>query len=72
MNDTLMTVKEAAEYLKLSEFTVRKLCRTGKITAVKYPGAKMWRIPRMELEKMIENRSKMIENRSKMIENRSK
>jgi len=51
MNDTVMTVKEAAECLKLSEFTVRKLCRTGQIAAVKYPGGKMWRIPRTELQK---------------------
>ncbi len=51
LNDVVMTVKEAAECLKLSEFTVRKLCRTGKIAAVKYPGGRMWRIPKAELKK---------------------
>ena len=53
MNETLLTVKEVAECLKISEFTVRKLCRTGKITAVKYPGGLMWRIPTSELKKFV-------------------
>ena len=51
MNETLLTVKEAAECLKLSEFTIRKHSRSGKITAVKDHGGKMWRIPTAELKK---------------------
>jgi excisionase family DNA binding protein len=56
MHETLLTVREVAEYLKISEFTVRKLCRTGKITAVKYPGGSMWRIPASELKKFVGER----------------
>lgn len=41
----LLTVQEAAAYLRLSPQSVREMCRTGKLPAVRVgPKAGMWRI----------------------------
>ena len=34
-NDKLLTVREVADILRLEEFTVREMCRDGRIPAVK-------------------------------------
>jgi len=53
MNDQLLTVREVAERLKLSEFTVRKMCREKRLPGIKISGGKEWRIPMSELKDYI-------------------
>ena len=53
MNDQLLTVREVAERLKLSEFTVRKMCREKRLPGIKISGGKEWRIPLSELKDYI-------------------
>lgn len=43
----ILTVKEAAEYLSLTEETVRETCRRGDLKAHKIN--RRWRIPRKNL-----------------------
>lgn len=47
----LYTVSQAAKYLSLSEVQVQRLCRTGKIPAVKV--GCVWRISRSRLLKQL-------------------
>jgi excisionase family DNA binding protein len=44
----LMTLRELAEYLRVSMRTAYKLCYDGAVPAVKVGGS--WRIPRAELD----------------------
>lgn len=46
--DTIMTVKEVSDYLRLAESTVYKLAREGKLPGRKVGGA--WRFSRQQLE----------------------
>jgi len=46
----VFTVDEAAQYLKLSAYTVRKLLREKRLHGVKLPGGKSWRIRKDDLE----------------------
>jgi excisionase family DNA binding protein len=52
MSEELLTVREVAERLKISEYTVRKLCRAQKIRAKKLPGGSEWRISSAEIDKL--------------------
>lgn len=45
----LLTAEEAADMLRLSSYTVRKLLREGEIKGVKV-GKRQWRVKREELE----------------------
>ncbi|MGS2723002.1 methylation-associated defense system helix-turn-helix domain-containing protein MAD1 [Porticoccus sp. GXU_MW_L64] len=56
MNNDIMTVKEVAEYLKITEKTAYRLTAEGKIPGFKVGGA--WRFRRTEIEIWIENQSK--------------
>ena len=56
MNNDIMTVKEVAEYLKITEKTTYRLTAEGKIPGFKVGGA--WRFRRTEIETWIENQSK--------------
>ncbi|MCA9473537.1 MAG: helix-turn-helix domain-containing protein [Pseudomonadales bacterium] len=56
MNNDIMTVKEVAEYLKITEKTAYRLTAEGKIPGFKVGGA--WRFRRTEIETWIENQSK--------------
>ncbi len=56
MNTTdLLTVEEAARYLKISKGTVWRWCRTGKLRGAKI--GHLCRIRRKDLEAMIESDS---------------
>ena len=55
MNNDIMTVKEVAEYLKITEKTAYRLTAEGKIPGFKVGGA--WRFRRTEIENWIENQS---------------
>ena len=48
--DEILTVREVAEYLKLSRTTVWRWCHAGKLQAFKV--GRSWRIHRSELERI--------------------
>ena len=50
----LLTTREAAAYLRLSESRVRSLCRSGEIPALRLNGVGRYRIPRSELLEHLE------------------
>jgi excisionase family DNA binding protein len=49
MEDELLTVSQAADYLKLSEKTVRRLISSQKLLAAKV-GDRSWRIKESNIE----------------------
>jgi excisionase family DNA binding protein len=49
--DDLLTIEEAAEYLKLSKRTTWRWCRSGRLPAFKI--GHQWRISRAELQELI-------------------
>jgi len=60
--DEILTVREVAEYLKLSRTTIWRWCNEGKLHAFKV--GRGWRIHRLEVEKMVgQNLEAMEENR---------
>lgn len=52
MNTDIITIKEVAEYLKLTEKTAYRLAAEGKIPGFKVGGS--WRFKRSEIEKWID------------------
>ena len=50
------TVEELARYLKLHEYTIRRLARDGKIPSFKAGG--QWRFDVMEIKKWRKNQNK--------------
>ncbi|MDO8690799.1 MAG: helix-turn-helix domain-containing protein [Dehalococcoidia bacterium] len=50
--DEVMTVKEVARYLRVSQSTVWNWCREGKLPAFKV--AHQWRVRRSDLNRAIE------------------
>ncbi|MGA9347416.1 MAG: helix-turn-helix domain-containing protein [Anaerolineae bacterium] len=49
--DEILTVREVAEYLKLSRTTIWRWCNEGKLQAFKV--GRGWRIHRSEVEKIV-------------------
>jgi excisionase family DNA binding protein len=49
--DEILTVREVAEYLKLSRTTVWRWCSQGKLQAFKV--GRGWRIHRSEVERIV-------------------
>ena len=52
----IMTIREVADYLKLTEKTAYRLAADGKIPGFKVGGS--WRFRRSEIEKWIDTQSK--------------
>jgi excisionase family DNA binding protein len=50
-SDELLTVQEAAEFLKATPSTITKWCREGILPSVKL--GKVWRISRRGIERMV-------------------
>jgi len=50
------TVEEVAEALKLHPYTIRRLCREGKIPAFKFGG--QWRFDKQELDNLRKRKNK--------------
>jgi len=48
------TVEELAKYLKLHEYTIRRLARAGKVPSFKAGG--QWRFDKAEIQKWIANK----------------
>ena len=55
------TVEEIAQYLKLHEYTVRRLARSGKIPSFKAGG--QWRFRRDEIDKWSKKETGVTDNR---------
>ena len=53
--DEILTVREVAEYLKLSRTTIWRWCNEGRLQAFKV--GRSWRIHRSELERITRARS---------------
>ena len=53
MNDELFTVKQAAEYLKLSDRSVHKLIADKKLLASKV-GMRSWRIKKIDIDAFLQ------------------
>lgn len=53
MNEEILTLKEVAVYLKLTEKTAYRLAAEGKLPGFKVGGS--WRFKRDDLEKWIQN-----------------
>ncbi len=51
----LMTIKEVADYLRLSKVTVYKMTRQGKIPALKI--GKQWRYNKSEIDSWVQQKS---------------
>lgn len=51
----LMTIKELADYLRLSKVTVYKMTRQGKIPALKI--GKQWRYNKAEIDTWVKQKS---------------
>jgi len=49
------TVEEVAEALKLHPYTIRRLCREGKIPAFKFGG--QWRFDKNEIDAFIRSKN---------------
>jgi len=56
MNSDIMTVKEVADYLKITEKTAYRLAAEGKIPGFKVGGA--WRFRQTEIDKWIDAQSR--------------
>ncbi|MFZ5787404.1 MAG: methylation-associated defense system helix-turn-helix domain-containing protein MAD1 [Acidobacteriota bacterium] len=55
MTDDILTIREVADYLKVTERTLYRLAQEGKIPAFKVGGA--WRFRRGDLEQWIKSQS---------------
>jgi excisionase family DNA binding protein len=61
MNDQILTLKEVAEYLKLTEKTAYRLAAEGKLPGFKVGGS--WRFRQTELEDWITQQHKAADNK---------
>ncbi|MEQ8228173.1 MAG: helix-turn-helix domain-containing protein [Rhodospirillales bacterium] len=57
MDDEILTIKEVAAYLKLTEKTAYRLAAEGGIPGFKVGGS--WRFRRGEIEQWIDDKSKL-------------
>jgi excisionase family DNA binding protein len=58
-DDRLLTVPEVAEQLRMSEETVRRLLRSGRLKGRRYGSTRLgWRIPASELRRFITEEGK--------------
>jgi len=55
MTDDILTIREVADYLKVTERTLYRLAQEGKLPAFKVGGA--WRFRRGDLEQWIKSQS---------------
>ncbi|PIQ86219.1 MAG: DNA-binding protein [Candidatus Omnitrophica bacterium CG11_big_fil_rev_8_21_14_0_20_45_26] len=55
--DDLMTLRQVADYFKVSEITIHRLTQKGAIPAFKI--GRQWRYNRTHIMQMVQNRSKL-------------
>lgn len=63
MTDQIMTIKEVAEYLKLTEKTAYRLAAEGKLPGFKVGGS--WRFKSQDIEAWIEEKKSKFKNNDK-------
>ena len=63
MNDQILTLKEVAEYLKLTEKTAYRLAAEGKLPGFKVGGS--WRFRQSDIENWINKQAQEIEAKVK-------
>lgn len=61
MNNTMLTLKETAEYLRISTKSARKLIQDGELNAAMI--GKRWKIRPEDLQRFIRSRQPGAENR---------
>lgn len=52
-SNKLFNTEELAVILNVSEKTVRAMCRSGVIRAIKLPGGRTWRVPEDEVARLV-------------------
>ena len=70
MNTDIMTIKEVADYLRLTEKTAYRLAAEGKIPGFKVGGS--WRFMRGDINNWITNKLKQQENTRRHHDQRGK
>ncbi len=58
-DDDILTIKEVAEYLKLTERTLYRLVQEGQVPGFKVGNS--WRFKRADIERWIEDQKKRIQ-----------
>ena len=53
INQSIMSLSEACDYLKLGKSTMYRYLDSGKIKGFKYPGSSRWRFKKDALDKWI-------------------
>lgn len=56
MDERILTVAEAADWLRLSEQTIRRMCDEGDLTGAFRAGDRQWRIPAASIAEYISRR----------------
>jgi excisionase family DNA binding protein len=56
MEDRLLTVREAAERLRVSEWTIRRWLRTGELKGSRFGDKAGWRVRESELEAFLKRK----------------
>jgi len=59
MSEDILTIKEVADYLKVTERTLYRLAQEGKLPAFKVGGS--WRFRREDLDRWIEEQTNAAE-----------
>jgi len=52
MSDELLTVREVADLLRVSDESVYRLCRRGRLKATRIGG--LWRVPRKSVDLLLQ------------------
>lgn len=58
MADDILTIKEVADYLKLTERTLYRLVQEGKLPGFKVGSS--WRFKRVDIERWIEDQKELV------------
>ena len=58
--DTILTLKEVAAYLKLADRTVYLYAQTGKLPGIKFGSA--WRFRRADIDRWVEEQRRLTES----------
>ena len=65
LSEGLLTVKETAEYLRISDKSVRRLIENNKLKASKV-GDRHWRIKMSDIEEYLQSRSNGAQQESRV------
>ena len=63
-NEPLMTIKEVAEYLRVTPATIYRLMKSGEIASIKFSAKKFTRIKSSDVSAFVERHTKRRRPRS--------